>query len=111
MVVTRLLVVALLALAGGAGGSGRPAVLFCTWSGPDTPDSSAGLVDLAYLGKLHSEHGFEVDFTTDLTDVNATRLRQYNAIVVFCEGARVCAGGCAPGSCPYRPPPHFQQRY
>ena len=71
----------------------RPSVLFCSPSGPDQ-STPANVVDLAYLAKLHNlTDGFEVDWTSDLTDVTQERLWKYNVVVVFCEGARRCAGG------------------
>eukprot|EP01051_Picozoa_sp_SAG22_P034901 SAG22_NODE_16094_length_333_cov_0.658120_1_plen_106_part_01 len=70
----------------------RPSVLFCSPSGPDQ-STPANVVDLAYLAKLHNlTDGFEVDWTSDLTDVTRERLWKYNVVVVFCEGARRCAG-------------------
>ena len=71
----------------------RPSILFCSPAGPDQ-STPANVVDLAYLAKLHNlKNGFEVDWTSDLTDVTQERLWKYNAVVVFCEGARRCAGG------------------
>eukprot|EP01048_Picozoa_sp_COSAG05_P015077 COSAG05_NODE_1774_length_4111_cov_5.453444_3_plen_633_part_01 len=59
----------------------RGAVLFCSPQGPDQVPSG-DYVDLAYLRKLQAQ-GFEVDWTSTLTDANATRIRRYNALVVF----------------------------
>lgn len=71
----------------------RPSVLFCSPSGPDQ-STPANDVDLGYLAKLHNlTNGFEVDWTSDLTEVTRERLWKYNVVVVFCEGARHCAGG------------------
>ena len=87
---SRVVALFLSALLPRAAGS-NPSVLFCAPSGPDqaTPTND---VDLDYLAKMHKQ-GFEVDWTSDLRDVKQSRLWKYNVVVVFCEGAKQCAGG------------------
>ena len=64
-----------------AAAKSKPAVLFCSPSGPDQVPSG-DYVDLDYLTNLHAL-GYQVDYTSTLADGNATRLRQYNVLVVF----------------------------
>ena len=93
IVLLNLLAMATLQTMWAVAGESRPSVLFCSPSGPDQ-STPANVVDLLYLAKLHNlTDGFEVDWTSDLADVTRERLWKYNVVVVFCEGARHCAGG------------------
>jgi len=55
----------------------KPAILFCSPQGP-----SYGWIDLAYLAELHA-HEFEVDYTDDLGDITAERIKRYNVLVIY----------------------------
>jgi hypothetical protein len=68
----------------------KPAVLFCSPQGAD-----GGWVDLEYLKNLSQAEGISADLTTSWTltpphmNLSWSRLRQYNAIVLFGEPAGI----------------------
>ncbi|MCL5674922.1 MAG: hypothetical protein M1501_04180 [Candidatus Omnitrophica bacterium] len=54
----------------------KPSILFCA------PQAGYGWVDLGYLRQL-TQKGFEVDYTTDLSQVTWNRIKHYNVLVIY----------------------------
>lgn len=71
------LAIGLLAIPLPAAAAEKPSVLFCSPQGV-----TAGWLDLEYLKELHAK-GFEVDYTDDLAEVTAERIKRYNVLVIF----------------------------
>lgn len=73
--------------------AGKPAVLFCSPQGAD-----GGWADLEYLKNLSAAEGINADLTVDWTlapphmNLTWSRVRQYNALVLFGEPAGII--GC-----------------